>query len=275
MAGMMDQAIQDGLAEPQARGPRTLTDLARAGLIIESQGRTRLGDEFRIAASRLQSVIKASVASGEKGGNLLLITSTRPAEGKSFSSINLAAALTQTSSRHVLLVDADSKPRCLSELLGIHRAPGLLDLAADFSIPPESLVVPTALPKLSVLPLGNAMAVSDGMPSSSDDRSQPLAAAAELLSRSFPQITIVLDTGPLLSTSDPSVLAPSVAQIVMVVEAGKTQRAELDAALDLIRSSPRIMLMLNKVAGRNTASFGAYSYSGDYYAQPNLPPPQL
>jgi hypothetical protein len=71
------------------------------------------------------------------------------------------------------------------------------------------------------------------------------------------------------------VLAPSVAQIVMVVEAGKTQRAELDAALDLIRSSPRIMLMLNKVAGRNTASFGAYSYSGDYYAQPNLPPPQL
>jgi receptor protein-tyrosine kinase len=272
---MMDQAIPDGLAEPQVRGPRTLTDLARAGLIIESQGRTRLGDEFRIAASRLQSVIKASVASGEKGGNLLLITSTRPAEGKSFSSINLAAALTQTSSRHVLLVDADSKPRCLSELLGIHRAPGLLDLAADFSIPPGSLVVPTALPKLSVLPLGNAMAVSDGMPASSDDRSQPLAAAAELLSRSFPQITIVLDTGPLLSTSDPSVLAPSVAQIVMVVEAGKTQRAELDAALDLIRSSPRIMLMLNKVAGRNTASFGAYSYSGDYYAQPNLPPPQL
>ncbi len=270
----MDQAIPDQLQEPQARGPRTLTDLARAGLIIESQGRTRLGDEFRIAASRLQSVIKASVASGEKGGNLLLITSTRPAEGKSFSSINLAAALTQTSSRHVLLVDADSKPRCLSELLGIHRAPGLLDLAADFSIPPESLVVPTAMPKLSILPLGNAMAVSDSMPAG-DDRSQPLAAAAELLSRSFPHITIVLDTGPLLSTSDPSVLAPSVAQIVMVVEAGKTQRAELDAALDLIRASPRIMLMLNKVAGRNTASFGAYSYSGDYYAQPNLPPPQL
>ena len=60
-------------------------------MIVESQGRTRLGDEFRIAASRLQSVIKASVASGERGGNLLLITSTRPAEGKSFSSINLAA----------------------------------------------------------------------------------------------------------------------------------------------------------------------------------------
>jgi receptor protein-tyrosine kinase len=271
----MDHADHGAFAEPQVRGPRTLTDLARAGMIIESQGRTRLGDEFRIAASRLQTVIKASVAAGERGGNLVLITSTRPAEGKSFSSINLAAALTQTSSRHVLLVDADSKPRCLSELLGIHRAPGLLDLAADFSIPPDSLVVPTALPKLSIMPLGNATAVTDGMPVGNDDRSQPLAAAAELLSRSFPQITIVLDTGPLLSTSDPSVLAPSVAQIVMVVEAGRTQRAELDAALDLIRANPRIMLMLNKVSGRNTASFGAYSYSGDYYAQPNLPPPQL
>ncbi len=270
----MDHIESEMLRDLHVIEPRSLDDLARAGMIVETQGRTRLGDEFRISASRLQSVIKATVASGEKGGNLLLVTSTRPAEGKSFSSINLAAALTQTSSRHVLLVDADSKPRCLSELLGIHRAPGLLDLAADFSIPPASLVVPTALPKLSILPLGTPTSALQDMPHDVD-RTQPLAAAAELLSRSFPQVTIVLDTGPLLSTSDPSVLAPSVGQIVMVVEAGKTQRAELDAALDLIRASPRIMLMLNKVAGRSTASFGAYSYSGDYYAQPNLPPPQI
>ena len=148
--------------------PRSVADLARAGMIVEAQGRTRLGDEFRISASRLQSVIKATVASGERGGNLLLVTSTRPAEGKSFSSINLAAALTQTSSRHVLLVDADSKPRCLSELLGIHRAPGLLDLAADFSIPPASLVVPTALPKLSILPLGTPAAAMRDMPDDVD-----------------------------------------------------------------------------------------------------------
>ena len=59
----------------------------------------------------------------------------------------------------------------------------------------------------------------------------------------------------------------------MVVEAERTQRAELDAALDLIRDSRRILLLLNKTSARARSSFGAYSYYGDYYAKPVVPPP--
>jgi receptor protein-tyrosine kinase len=249
--------------------PRTIAELAQAGLIIEDEGRTRLGDEFRICASRLHSAIKASILSGERNGNTLLVTSTKPAEGKSFSALNLAASLAQTAQRPVVLVDADLKPGSLSELVGLKRQPGLFDMVADTSIRPAELVVATPLPGLSIIPIG-----MPAMQTDLDHRRRPLVEVVDALSAALSDCTLVLDTGPLLSTSDPSVLAPSVGQIVMVVEAGKTQRAELDAALDLIRASPRIMLMLNKVAGRNTASFGAYSYSGDYYAQPNLPPPQ-
>ncbi|MEJ0045802.1 MAG: P-loop NTPase [Rhodospirillales bacterium] len=103
--------------------PRTIADLAQAGLIIEDEGRTRLGDEFRICASRLHSAIKASILSGERNGNALMVTSTKPAEGKSFSSLNLAAALAQTAQRPVVLVDADLKPGSLSELMGLKRQP--------------------------------------------------------------------------------------------------------------------------------------------------------
>jgi len=95
----------------------------------------------------------------------------------------------------------------------------------------------------------------------------------DALSAALSDCTLVLDTGPLLSTSDPSVLAPSVAQIVMIVESGRTQKPELEAALDLIRGAPKVLLMLNKVSGRQRSSFGAYSYYGDYYARPNAPPP--
>ena len=94
--------------------PRTIVDLEAAGLIIEDEGRTRLGDEFRIAASRLHSAIKASILSGERNGNTLLVTSTKPAEGKSFSALNLAASLAQTAQRPVVLVDADLKPGSVS-----------------------------------------------------------------------------------------------------------------------------------------------------------------
>jgi receptor protein-tyrosine kinase len=248
--------------------PRTIADLAQAGLIIEDEGRTRLGDEFRICASRLHSTIKASILSGERNGNTLLVTSTKPAEGKSFSALNLAAALAQTAQRPVVLVDADLKPGSISELLGLKRQPGLFDMVADASVRPSELVVATPLPGLSVIPIGVPALQQD-----LDHRRRPLVEVVDALSAALSDCTLVLDTGPLLSTSDPSVLAPSVAQIVMIVESGRTQKPELEAAMDLIRGNAKVMLMLNKVAGRQRSSFGAYSYYGDYYARPNAPPP--
>jgi Mrp family chromosome partitioning ATPase len=242
--------------------PRTIAELAQAGLIIEDEGRTRLGDEFRICASRLHSAIKASILSGERNGNTLLVTS------KSFSSLNLAAALAQTAQRPVVLVDADLKPGCLSELMGLKRQPGLFDMVSDTGIRPGELVVATPLPGLSILPIG-----MPAMQTDLDHRRRPLVEVVDALSAGLPDCTLVIDTGPLLSTSDPSVLAPSVSQIVMVVEAGRTQQPELEAALELIRGNARVMLMLNKVSGRQRSSFGAYSYYGDYYARPNAPPP--
>ena len=248
---------------------RSLAEMARGGLIIEADGRTRLGDEFRIAASRLHTVVKGSIAAGERCGNMVLVTSTRPAEGKSFAALNIAAALARTGSRPVLLVDADAKVHCLSDLLGLANAPGLLDFAADDSLQPNGMLAATPITGLSILPLGDRTGKLDP-----DKRSQPLPEAAERLSRRFANSTLVIDTGPLLATSDPSVLAPTASQILMVVEAGRTQRNELEAAMEMIKACPKVVLLLNKQAGRNRSSFGAYSYTGDYYAKPNTPPPK-
>ena len=266
----MDSHIPHHVDMPMsAPAPRSLAEMARAGLIIETDGRTRLGDEFRIAASRLNTVVKASIAAGERCGNLVLVTSTRPAEGKSFAALNIAASLARTGSRPVLLVDVDDKVRCLSELLGLSNAAGLLDLVADDTLQPERMMVATPEPELHLLPLGNRSAGLAAV-----KRSQPLPEVADRLSQDFARSTIVIDTGPLLATSDPSVLAPTVSQILMVVEAGRTQRAELEAALEMIKACPKVVLLLNKQAGRNRSSFGAYSYTGEYYAKPNLPPPK-
>ncbi len=248
--------------------PRMIADLEVAGLIVEDEGRTRLGDEFRIAASRLHSAIRASILAGERNANTLLVTSTKPAEGKSFSALNLAASLAQTAQRSVVLVDADLKPGSVSELVGLKGAPGLFDMVSDITLQPHELVVATPIPGLSILPIGVPAVRID-----LDQRRRPLVDVVDAMAAGLPDCTLVIDTGPLLSTSDPSVLAPSVAQIVMIVEAGRTQRAELEAALELIRGAPKVMLMLNKVAGRQRSSFGAYSYYGDYYARPNAPPP--
>ena len=251
---------------PEVSQSCTLANMAQAGLIIETEGRTRLGDEFRIAASRLQAVISSSIAAEERCGNLVLVTSTRPAEGKSFAALNIAASLARTGSRPVLLIDADAKVRCLSELLSLSGRAGLLNITSDRTLQLDRLTIGTPVHNLFVLPLG---AVTDALP----NNGQSLPAAVERLSAHFSCWTLVIDTGPLLATSDPSVLAPVASQILMVVEAARTQRSELEAALEMIKACPKVMLLLNKQTGQNRSAFGAYSYTGGYYAKPNLPPP--
>ena len=77
---------------------------------------------------------------------------------------------------------------------------------------------------------------------------------------------IIIDAPPALSTSDPHVIAPHVAQAVLVVEAERTQRSEVEAALDLIRACPSVSAVLNKTRLAAGHTFG--SRDGQYYAAP-------
>ena len=60
----------------------------------------------------------------------------------------------------------------------------------------------------------------------------------------------------------PPALAPLVDQVIMVVEAGRTQRAELGASLELLKACPNVILVLNKVKLTHRHSFGSYYYFG-------------
>ena len=50
----------------------------------------------------------------------------------------------------------------------------------------------------------------------------------------------------------------------MVIEAERTQRSEVEAALDLVRVCPNITMLLNKVQLTSSHTFGAYDYYGNY-----------
>lgn len=232
-----------------------LAVLERAGMIGSAGSRDRASEEFRLVQGQLlQNLPDAGSA---PGANLVMLTSARPGEGKSFAALNLAAATARYGKRAVLLVDCDSVPDPLTDRMGLADAPGLLDLAADPARTPREMVVRTALPNLAVLPIGggvgrNALSVSVS-----------LAGAIEELARCFLGSIILLDAPPCLSSSDPAALAAIVGQIVMVVEAERTQRSELESALELVQACPTVMLLLNKTRLSGGDTFGAYfeSYS--------------
>jgi protein-tyrosine kinase len=236
-----------------------MSALENGGLVVGRAGRTVVADEFRVAAGHVLRTIRSTYTEGHAGASVVLVTSSRPGEGKSFSALNLAASMARQSRRDVILVDADAKERPTTDLLGLSDAPGMLNLIHDPVLRVEDLILPTAIASLSFLPIGPRLARD-----SESHSSRPMTAIIESLARRFANTIIVIDAPPCLSTSEPSEIAAIVGQILMIVEAETTQRRELEAALEMLRACPTIMLLLNKIRVKSSHSFGAYHYSGTY-----------
>ena len=231
--------------------------LERGGMVDWSRTRSRISEEFRLVQ---RQILRSAFGPGAEPGfsNLLMVTSARPGEGKSFTSVNLAGSIARQGDHHVLLVDADSKRDSFCYSLGLAEARGLLDLVANPKLDPAPLIVKTPIERLSILPVGRERERSAELFSTKE-----MTRLIQSLGRRYADRLLILDAPPCLSTSDPAVLAPVVGQILFVVEADRTQRDEVEASLDLIQACQTITLVLNKQQISSRYTFGAYS---SYYS---------
>jgi protein-tyrosine kinase len=241
---------------PPPPGASTLTitseQLRSAGMVALKQRGQRMGEEFRLASHNVRQTF-AKLAPGP-GHNIVMVTSACPGEGKSFTALNLAGALSHSNDNPVLLVDGDIRERSLSKLLGCTETPAIFDTSLSPTHLARSLVIRTEFRNLSFLPIGGDQLEESGSSSRSTMTSTLLK-----LSDSYSDHLIVLDVSPSLANSDPSSFASIVGQIVLVVEAGKTRRREVESALDVLDACPNISLLLNRMAPSNRGVFGSYS----------------
>jgi receptor protein-tyrosine kinase len=230
--------------------------MRRGGLALTGQERTRISEECRITVGRILRNLRA-VKTGAEPSNLLMVTSAKPGEGKSFMAMNIAASIAQNGLGEVLLVDMDAKPKSLTAMMSLSDAPGLFNLVTNPALRIEDALVRTAFSGLAFLPIGSrdVTAAEPGV-------TRPVSTAIERLSRRFAHHYIILDCAPCLSTSDPSTLASMADQIILVVEAERTQKSELESSLELVKACPNIALVLNKVRLTTSHTFGAYYYYG-------------
>ena len=255
-----DPLAADVLSNPDLLQGRTAVDavaLERGGMVDWSRTRSRISEEFRLVQ---RQILRTAFGPGSDPGfsNLLMVTSARPGEGKSFTSVNLAGSIARQGDHHVLLVDADSKRDSFCYSLGLAESRGLLDLVANPKLDPAPLIVKTPIERLSILPVGRERERSAELFSTKE-----MTRLIQSLGRRYADRLLILDAPPCLSTSDPAVLAPVVGQILFVVEADRTQRDEVEASLDLIQACQTITLVLNKQQISSRYTFGAYS---SYYS---------
>ncbi len=240
-------------AEPsQALSVETLEG---AGMIIPREQRDRIAEEFRIVSQQVLACIATS-NEATPGRNLVMVTSARPGEGKSFAALNLAASLALGGERSVILVDADIRAGSLTTALGLQAERGLLDLVASPAQLAEGAIIRSRIHSLHVLPVGGGTDVNGRALISTHDS---IAGLLTSVARRLHESLFVVDAPACLSSSDPSALAAVAGQVLLVVEAERTQRREIEAALDLLDACTNIRLLLNKVRVATRDTFGIYS----------------
>jgi protein-tyrosine kinase len=225
--------------------------LASNAIALPSSERSKAVEEYRIIK---HGVIRNAAADPERG-RLIMVTSARPREGKTFTSLNLAFSLASERDMRVLVIDCDVHRQTLMDTLGIRADRGLLDLLTDPSTDIADVLLRTNIGNITVLPAGKSGPLVPELLSS-----QKMNDLMNEMVRRYPDRFIILDAPPCLATSDPSVLAGLVGQVLFVVEANRTQEPEIAASLRLISACPSISLVLNKTLGAASDQFGSYSY---------------
>lgn len=188
----------------------------------------------------------------------VMVASALSGDGKSFTAANLAHSLAREPDHSVLLVDADVVKPFLSRTLGLAERPGLMDALVDPLCDVESLVASTDIEGLSVLAAG----------SSCDNAPEYFGSARmrEVLERlhAVPDRIIVMDSLPLLQTTEARALVPLVGQVLMVVRAEVTPQGAVQQALELVGEDANVKLVLNAVVRTRLTRYFGYGYGYEY-----------
>ena len=213
----------------------------------------------RSAVSEAYASVIASLRYSTEHGlpRVFMITSTRPSEGKSSSTLAIAQNLARLGSR-VLLVDGDlRKPvfRARDEAVGLtHLLTGEAHNAADH-------ISETQFENLFLLPAGP-------IPPNPADLLSSGRAAILFRELEASYDAIVVDAPPVLGLADSLLLASITSNILFVIESGKTRTKAALEAIGLLRNTGAHMLgaVLTKASGE----MGNYGYYGYQYKQESI-----
>ncbi|OOC51315.1 XrtA-associated tyrosine autokinase [Thioalkalivibrio versutus] len=233
--------------------------LRKQGLIVPGDQRSSVAEEFRMMKRPLlNNAFGRHAAMRVPKGRLIMITSSLPGEGKTFTSVNLALSMAMELERTVLLVDADVSRPAIPRTLGFHADLGLMDVLSEPDIQIPDVLLRTNVENLTVLPAGRPhgrsteILASDVMRDLVDD-----------LHDRYEDRIILFDSPPLLATSEPGVLATHMGQVVMVVEADRTPASTVERAMHQLDSCGVVLTSLNRATPG--IGIGGQYYGGSYY----------
>ena len=194
-----------------------------------------------------------------RGCKVVAISSAIAGEGKTVSTVNLAANLASTGRKKVILIDLDLRKSDLAKGLRLPSTPGMVELLEGTAGLDEVLRF-VITQGFHVIPSGKRI-------------SNPWGLLAGGKFRSFLQEirdqydVILLDTAPMLPVSDTLVLRDLVDGIVLVHRLGYTPHNLFKQALEDIGEKKLLGVLLNGVEPQSERYY--QRYYGSYYTKPD------
>jgi exopolysaccharide/PEP-CTERM locus tyrosine autokinase len=231
--------------------------LKSRGMLVPELATSQLAEEYRVIKRPLLMNAFPEQDNGINRANLILVTSSVPGEGKTFTAMNLALSIAMERDKTVLLIDADVAKPSIAGILGIPSGLGLIDMLKDPSLRFSDVVINTDIPSLSLMTAGK------------QDRHSTELLASDAMKRltkewsaDFPDRIVIFDSPPLLAATQGAVLAGLVGQVVLVVEADRTPQYVVQESLAKLESCEVLGCILNKT--NKGLGFNYYGYFYGY-----------
>ena len=186
----------------------------------------------------------------------MLVTSTFPAEGKTYVAANLAATLALSIDEYVLAIDADLRRPRLHRMFGYSKVQGLHEyLVGTRKI--EELILKSGIDKLSILPSGRPPRNPTELLSSN-----MMINFLEEVKERYKDRFIIIDSPPSSVTAESKFIAQHVDGIIYVVMANKTPRKDIEKAIDNLGRDKILGIVFN---GYEQVRKSYYRYYDRYY----------
>ena len=181
----------------------------------------------------------------------ILIASATPQEGKTMVAVNLAMAISEEIHRKAILIDADlRKP-------GIHleknrNAKGLSNYLSD-GAPLSEILINSEVENLRIITAGSPTRKPSELIGS-----KRMGELMKSLSEQGENTYVIIDSSPIISTTEPTLLSKMVDGIILVVMADRTPRESIQRSIKSIDRQKIIGVVLNQIDLKRSSYYSKY-----------------
>ena len=210
----------------------------REQLVIKKIGESRVDPRIvtyfdpKALITEQYKILRTNLLSMNKGKppRVIVITSSVHSEGKTVTALNLATAIAQSTQKpKVLLIDGDLRRGRILKYLGVDHKTGLSEILTGEAQLSDAMFN---------LAIENLTFISSGTVPENPAELLDSPRMKELLTAVRTKFDhVIIDTPPIVAVTDSGIVGAQADGVLMVIQAGRTQRGIIRRATELLNQS--------------------------------------